>query len=394
VALVALVVVCSGNTADARHTLTDLTHSAAAHGKQWLSTAGSWLSTQGARAVESLLPESLDQEFAAWQTAHGVSYPPEEHARRLATYQANVALINAHNNEEGHTYTLAVNRFADLTHDEFKATMTPSEFSHSHNLNQINGGYRYEDVLVDEAHPVDWRKKGAVSEVKNQGQCGSCWSFSTTGSVEGLDAIATGKLKSLSEQELVDCDVTHDHGCGGGLMDYAFDYIINNGGLDTEANYPYVGEQQECNKKKEHRNVGKITGYEDVPQNNEKALMKAVSKQPVSVAIEADTFPFQFYSTGVINTLLCGTRLDHGVLVVGYGTDEDSDKGTSTPYWIVKNSWGATWGEEGFLRIGRNVNGTKGPGMCGIAMNPSYPTLDKAAVLSTHAEQPAQPVLL
>ena len=181
VALVALVVVCSGNTADARHTLTDLTHSAAAHGKQWLSTAGSWLSTQGARAVESLLPESLDQEFAAWQTAHGVSYPPEEHARRLATYQvrvrrfrgrrdncdlcaaiplsrlvldgqprpdrvrtifdgvrwggraqANVALINAHNNEEGHTYTLAVNRFADLTHDEFKATMTPSEFSHSY----------------------------------------------------------------------------------------------------------------------------------------------------------------------------------------------------------------------------------------------------------------------
>jgi KDEL-tailed cysteine endopeptidase len=189
------------------------------------------------------------------------------------------------------------------------------------------------------------------------------------GSVEGLDAIVTGKLKALSEQELVDCDTSHDHGCGGGLMDYAFDYIIDNGGLDTEANYPYVGQQQPCDKKKEARNVGKITGYEDVPHNNEKALLQAVSKHPVSIAIEADTFPFQFYATGVINTAACGTRLDHGVLIVGFGTDAN----TTTPYWIVKvrpHSFFLRWCRSGGLpRRGR----FKGKGVSTSRVSPPAP---------------------
>ena len=185
--------------------------------------------------------------------------------------------------------------------------------------------------------------------------------------MEGITKLSTGNLISLSEQELIDCDTSGmDQGCEGGLMDDAFDFIIQNNGLTTEANYPYEGVDGTCNTKKSANHAATITGYEDVPANNEEALRKAVVNQPVSVAIDAGESAFQHYSSGVF-TGDCGTELDHGVAVVGYGTSDDGTK-----YWLVKNSWGTSWGEKGYIRMERDIDASEG--LCGIAMQPSYPT--------------------
>lgn len=184
--------------------------------------------------------------------------------------------------------------------------------------------------------------------------------------MEGLNQIKTGKLVSLSEQELVDCDTEFDEGCEGGLMDTAFDFIKSHGGLTTEANYPYKATDGKCNTKRAAVNSVSIHGHENVPANNEKALLAAVAHQPVSVAIEGGGFDFQFYSGGVFKGE-CGTDLDHAVVVIGYGVE----KKDGSKYWLVKNSWGTGWGEKGFMRIKRG-DGPK-EGLCGIAMDASYP---------------------
>jgi C1A family cysteine protease len=201
-----------------------------------------------------------------------------------------------------------------------------------------------------------------------QFECGSCWAFSTTGSIEGAWFLKTGQLVSLSEQQLVDCSGSEgNQGCNGGLMDNAFEYVIKNGGICSEANYSYTATQGNCES---CIPVAKITSYVDVTPNNTESLMAAVAQQPVSVAVEADGLDWQFYFGGVV-TDSCGLNLDHGVLVVGYGTDY-----TTQPqdYWKVKNSWGADWGEQGYIRLGR---GTKfdPAGECGILMDPSYPVV-------------------
>jgi len=213
---------------------------------------------------------------------------------------------------------------------------------------------------------VNWVNKGAVTPIKNQGQCGSCWSFSATGSMEGQQFIKKNKLVSLSEQNLVDCSTAQGNdGCNGGLMDQAFQYVISNHGIDTEESYAYTATgPNACKFSSEH--IGDtISGFQDVTSGSESALQTAADAQPVSVAIDAGHNSFQLYKGGVYYEPACSTsQLDHGVLVVGYGTDN-----SNTAYWLVKNSWGTDWGMNGYIQMSRNRNNN-----CGIATMASYPT--------------------
>jgi cathepsin L len=249
-----------------------------------------------------------------------------------------------------------MNLFADLTIEEFTQLYLMPAFNGSE-LPQVNV-HDNEDTSKSPL-AVDWRTKGAVTGVKNQGQCGSCWAFSTTGSVEGAYKIKGNALISSSEQQLVDCSRSYgNQGCNGGLMDNAFKYIIAIKGLDTEASYAYTARDGQC--KFNPANIGtKITSYKDVAKGSEPALQTAVDGCPVSVAIDASHSSFQLYHSGIYYEAACSaTRLDHGVLAIGYDTN----------FWLVKNSWGTGWGMQGYIQMskGRNNN-------CGIATSSSFP---------------------
>ncbi|XVF44682.1 hypothetical protein PTKIN_Ptkin02bG0143800 [Pterospermum kingtungense] len=308
--------------------------------------------------------DKLIELFEQWISKHGKIYESiEEKLLRFEVFKDNLKHIDKRNKEIS-SYWLGLNEFADLSHEEFKNKYLGLKAEAFRRNQSPAEDFGYRDV-TDLPKSVDWRKKGAVTPVKNQGSCGSCWAFSTVAAVEGINKIVTGNLTSLSEQQLIDCDTSFNNGCNGGLMDYAFQFIIANGGLHKEEDYPYLMEEGTCEEKKDELEVVTISGYHDVPANDEQSLLKALAHQPLSVAIEASDRDFQFYSGGVFNGK-CGTQLDHGVAAVGYGTSKGLD------YIIVKNSWGPGWGEKGYIRMKGNTG--KPEGLCGINKMASYPT--------------------
>ncbi|XP_072993729.1 senescence-specific cysteine protease SAG39-like [Typha latifolia] len=307
-----------------------------------------------------------DDEMAAryekWIAEYGKAYTSsEEKQQRFEVFKKNVHYIEAANRR---SYKLSVNRFADMTNEEFMATHVG--FKDPKKASPVTP-FMYENV-TGLPSSIDWRSKGAVNRIKDQGHCGSCWAFSAVAAVEGITKIKKRKLLSLSEQVLVDCDTKgKNEGCNGGYMQEAFKFIKSNKGITTNADYPYRGVDGRCNKAKLRHLAASISGYQNVPPRSEKALMKAVAFQPVSVSIDAGGFDFQFYSSGVFDGP-CGTELNHGVVAVGYGKDS-----TGTKYWILRNSWGLGWGNKGYILMKKDIRSKDG--LCGIALDSSYPTV-------------------
>lgn len=284
-------------------------------------------------------------------------------------WQSNVVLIEDHNRQAVQRgYTLAMNQFGDLTDKEFNGryngfTMDQRQESSSLFIPSPNF------VPSNATMAVDWKKQGVVTPVKNQGDCGSCWAFSATGSLEAQHNLTGRPLVSLSEQNLMDCTENKPYenmACLGGTMDKAFQYIIDNKGVDTEASYPYLAQTEKTCRFSATSVGATMTGYIDIPID-EMALTEACSKiGPISVAIDAGWITFRFYKSGVYYEPRCfTTKLDHGVLVVGYGTED-----TGEPFYLVKNSWGTQWGMEGYVKMARNRDNN-----CGIASVASYPVV-------------------
>jgi len=300
----------------------------------------------------------LDSEWEQFKIKYGKNMlTGSEHDLRKNIFASNLKFIEKHNAEHDlglHTFTVGVNQFADLTNEEFVKQFTG--FAAADDLPESS-------VELTEARPasIDWRQRGAVTPVKNQGQCGSCWAFSTTGTIEGAHFRRTGQLVSLSEQNLMDCS-RQNNGCNGGNPYLALIYTIRNGGIDTEQSYPYQMSQGPCRFNR--NNIGAtISNAKRIIQGSEEDLQNAVASiGPISVAIDAAHSSFQLYRNGVYNEPYCSSyRLDHGVLAVGYGTENGQD------YYIVKNSWGSGWGLGGYIKMARNHNN-----MCGIATMACY----------------------
>jgi len=291
------------------------------------------------------------QKFLSLPESTGYS-TQYEHDKRYEIFKTNMRKVEIHNSGN-HGWTMGITRFADWTEEEFLAYVHSSEFKH------VPGKTFDATIYGDNDDTVDWVEKGAVTAIKDQGQCGSCWAFSSTGSLEGQYFIKSNGLVSFSEQELVDCSKTEgDEGCNGGLMDYAFTYVEKKG-ICTEEDYPYKARNGVC-KRSCTPALARISGYVDVKSEDD--LETAVSNVgPVSVAVDANS-KWQHYDSGIMSKVFCNPRqLDHGVLAVGYNKNET--------YWKVKNSWGSSWGEEGYIRL------EKGTDTCGIARQPSYPTM-------------------
>jgi C1A family cysteine protease len=318
-----------------------------------------------------LKSDSVDEQFEDFIKRFERKYPSVyEKEYRRKVFKESLALIEAEN-AKGKSYKLGVTNFADLTFGEFRSKYLTG-YKKSASANSSLGVFRAPANFV-EVDTVDWVSKGAVTPIKNQAQCGSCWSFSTTGALEAALFISSGKLSSLSEQNILDCDKGGNK-CQGGSMDQAFDWVSQNG-LCSEESDPYKCADQgsaQCTASKcpttctQVLKKGEVTGHTDVDQS-EGALEAALAKQPVSVAIEADQSVFQHYTSGILTNDACGENLDHGVLAVGYG----SDKGTK--YWKVKNSWGTSFGEDGYIRIEKGAK--QEGGECGIRKGAVFPTL-------------------
>lgn len=291
--------------------------------------------------------------------------------QRFNIFRTNVREMIAHNANETNTFVMDVNQFSDLTASEFKEQrlgFVKNKHAVKSNVGFGSSCSEFSGTGATLPASIDWRTKGAVTGVKDQGQCGSCWSFSASGAMEGAWFVSTGNLVSISEQELVDCAGIRygSSGCNGGQMDGAFKFAIDNG-ICTESSYPYTsGDTQTGGSCQKCSAAVTIDECFDVKSNDQLALKEAVSKQPVAIAIEADTRYFQSYASGVLTASTCGTTLDHGVLIVGYGTETNGQM-----YWLVKNSWGTTWGDDGYVKIARSESKSDA-GVCGIGMEASY----------------------
>lgn len=305
----------------------------------------------------------LIHEFHNWTVKYNKSQY-WNHSQNLTkiinNFADNKKYIDEHNSWNP-GYNLELNSFADihyedwLYHKHFNENMFVKDFSEPMEKEEVDGL----------PQSIDWREQNLVTPVKNQQQCGSCWTFSATGSIEGQHAKKTGELISLSESQIVDCDVNgNDQGCDGGLMDGAFEYVINNGGIESENDYPYKPVDNPCSFNKD-KIATKFKGYRDI-SGGETGLKEAVASiGPISVGIDASNPSFQFYKSGVYYEPECSsTMLDHGVLVIGYGTTKNG-----TNFWLVKNSWGESWGMDGYIKMSRDKNNN-----CGIATQASYPT--------------------
>lgn len=332
-----------------------------AHSVRYLSATGEHVGTCHHLGNHS---QELDLGFLfkQWQTQFNVTDALDDAS--FTAFVANHHAIVAHNRANNASWTMAHNAFSHLSPSAFKARYLTLQPRSRLSANLF-------DVAVKDApaesSSVDWSARGAVTPVKNQQQCGSCWAFSTTGSLEGALFLKTGQLHSLSEQMLVDCDTT-DSGCGGGLMDNAFAWIGSNGGICSEAEYPYTAAAGACQTK--CTVVPGITSklsHVDVAASDA-ALTTAIAQQPVSIAIEADQSGFQFYSSGVFSGA-CGTELDHGVLAVGFGPAQNG----LPAYYKVKNSWGPTWGAAGYILIEKGAK--QSGGLCGILTAATFPVL-------------------
>ncbi|XP_067136531.1 procathepsin L-like [Centruroides vittatus] len=309
-----------------------------------------------------------DKDWEIFKAKFNKTYEKNEELARRLIWEEKLAAITKHNIEYDlglHTFTAGLNQFSDMTHQEFVQKMNGLKRRANIASKSVFTFTRLSNVVLPDT--VDWREEGYVTPVKNQGQCGSCWAFSATGSLEGQHKKKTGKLVSLSEQNLVDCSEKEGNdGCNGGVMDSAFEYVKVNKGIDTEESYPYEEIEDTCRFKRS--SVGATcTGYVDVTSGDEEALKQAVATiGPISVGVDASKDSFMYYSGGVYYSDECSsTDLDHGVLAVGYGTTKDGND-----YWLVKNSWGTSWGINGYIMMARNRGN-----MCGIATNSSFPLM-------------------
>jgi len=331
---------------------------------------GDGLSWKREFRTEEIPQINLRQTFRDWKQFFNKEYRTiDEEASRFIIWMDNLFKIGSINSQDL-TFKLRLNQFGDLTTDEFR------EHVHGHKgscLGEKQQRITVSNPVGSDISPVqvpasvDWEASGDVTPVKNQGSCGSCWAFSATGAIECNYAIQHGQLNSLSEQQLVDCTLSYgNYGCDGGWWYNAFKYVEANGGLCSETEYPYTGKDGICKASTCGTKYDPIKTYTAVTADDETALLDAVATGCVSVGVEADQYAFQYYSSGIL-TATCGTNIDHGVLIVGYGASGNQD------YWKVKNSWGTTWGEEGYIYICRSCNKNGNEGECGINMYPDQP---------------------
>ncbi|XP_068603311.1 cathepsin S-like [Brachionichthys hirsutus] len=309
----------------------------------------------------------LDRHWEIWKKAHERSYSQQiEECGRRRIWEENLNMISLHNLEASlglHSYELAMNHMGDLTAEEvagmLSGTIVPDE------LDRVPSEFFKVNLSVSVPPSVDLRAEGLVTEVKQQGLCGSCWAFSAVGALEGQLKKTKGVLVSLSPQNLVDCATKHGNkGCDGGFMTSAFQYVIDNQGIESDASYPYIGRAGHCKYNPRNRAAG-CSSYASLPKGDEAALKAAVAHVgPISVAIYSSSPKFVFYRHGVYRDKACNKKVNHGVLVVGYGTERGHD------YWLVKNSWGTAYGEEGYVKMARNKGN-----QCGIALAACYPIL-------------------